>query len=602
MKTPTVTNRKIPTARRGGNRTVAALIWCCLLLLWPLPAPAATSTTKLSVDIRGISGELKTNVAAFLQLAQLAKSGKPLPDETRLRFLYQQGPAEIRQALQPFGYFKPRIDSSLKRTASGWQAVYTIQPGPALPIGKTGIELLGPGKNDPVLQKIIAGAGLTPGKTLDQRHYEKLKSDLQAAATERGYFDAHLAVSRIIVDLQDYRATVILHFATGERYRLGEVSFSKSPLWPRLLQRYVQFHPGTPYRAQDLLQLQSDLLASGYFDQVIINAPPNKAVNHVIPVTVELTMRKRSKYTFGIGYATDTGARGRADFQRRWINRRGHSLEAQLAASQIKGSLGLAYNIPGKDPRTDAYKIRFTVEREKSDNRDYANADLGFTKQYFSHGWTKLYNLDYLGERFYIGSQQHTAKLLMAGLSWSRIDAKNRLNVTNGSSLTLEARTAVKPLLSTLSFAQADARFKWIRSLTPKNRLILRTEAGTTLISNTDFPNFPSSLRYYAGGDNSVRGYALDSIGPRDDQGNVIGGKYLLVGSIEYDYRLFDRWSIAAFVDTGDAFNSSPSFKTGAGLGLRWRSPVGPIRIDLAHGFEKPGDTIRLHFSIGPEL
>lgn len=606
MKTPAVTNRKIAHAPWSGRVIAPVPIWLtAVVLLFQSAAVTVTQAAakkQLKVEVHGITGQLKDNVMAFLQIAQQAKSDKALPSPSRLRFLNQQAQQEIQHALQPFGYYKPTIDSSLQQTSTGWKAVYTIQHGPALPIGKTDIRLLGPGKNDSALQKIIADTPIKQGRTLDQRAYDKLKSALQSAATERGYFDAHMVVSRIVVDLQSYQATVILHFDTGERYRFGKVTFSKSPLWPRLLQRYVQFHPGDPYYAPKLLQLQSDLLGTDYFDQVTIEAPPNKAVDHQIPVTVELTMNKRSKYTFGLGYATDTGIHGRTDFKRRWVNKRGHSFDVQLAASQIKGSLGVAYNIPGKDPRTDSYKARFTVAREKSNNKDYLNADLGFTKQYFGHGWTKLYNLDYLWERFNPGTGNQTAKLLMPDVNWSRVDANNRLDVTNGSSLTLDARFAVKPLLSSLSFAQFSAHYKWIHSFNSRNRLILRAAAGTTLINNADFDQFPTSLRFYAGGDNSVRGYALDSIGPVDSQGNVIGGKDLLVGSIEYDYRIFGRWSVAAFVDSGDAFDTRPSFKTGAGVGLRWRSPVGPIRLDLAHGFEKPGDTFRIHFSIGPEL
>ena len=114
----------------------------------------------------------------------------------------------------------------------------------------------------------------------------------------------------------------------------------------------------------------------------------------------------------------------------------------------------------------------------------------------------------------------------------------------------------------------------------------------------------PTSLRFFAGGDASVRGYAYNSIGPTDEEGVVIGGKNLLVGSLEYEHRVWDGWSLAAFVDSGDAFDgASPELKTGAGVGLRWRSPVGPVRIDLASGLDRPpGDAFRFSFSIGPEL
>ena len=149
---------------------------------------------------------------------------------------------------------------------------------------------------------------------------------------------------------------------------------------------------------------------------------------------------------------------------------------------------------------------------------------------------------------------------------------------------------------------QLAADAKWITSFNDNNRLLLRAQAGTTWISDDDFDSLPSSKRFFTGGDNSIRGYALDTVAPRDDEGNVLGGRHLLVGSLEYEYRILEQWSIAAFIDTGDAFDDTIDLRTGVGFGLRWQSPVGPIRVDLAHGLEEPGDTVRLHLNIGPDL
>lgn len=574
-----------------------------VVLVLALLGPAlAEEPPALSVTIRGVDGELKDNVAAFLQINQLAQSDQPLPGEARLRWLHSRAEQDIREALQPFGYFKPTVEASLEATDNGWSATYVIDPGPPLPIATLDIRLLGEGKDDRAFQRIIERSPLAQGKTLDQRQYEQLKSSLQSAATERGYFDARLVANRIVVDMDAYQALVIVHYDTGKRYRFGDVTFKGGELWPALLHRYVQFQPGDPYVASKLLELQSDLLASDYFDQVIIDAPPGTADQRTIPVTVELAMRKRSKYTFGLGYATDTGVRGRFDFERRWVNRRGHSIETQAFASQISFGLAAAYVIPGKDPRTDAYKLRVKIDSENSDAKEFLNASIGFSKQFQDGPWTKLYSLDYLWERFDSGPDRKTSRLLMPSLQWSRIDARNRLDIRNGSSLTLNARAAAEPLLSTLSFAQFSLQYKLIRTLDTRHRLLARVQAGTTLIDGADFDEFPSSLRFYAGGDNSVRGYALDSIGPRDNEDNVLGGRQLLVGSLEYEYRFRENWGAAVFVDAGDAFDDAPEFKVGAGIGLRWQSPVGPVKLDLAHGFEEPGDPFRIHFSIGPEL
>lgn len=573
-----------------------------LLLSFAIHISASAQDPQLTVEIDGVEGALRDNVEAYLQIRQLIEDDRPLPGEARLRWLHNRAEEDIREALAPFGYYRPEIESRLTETDDGWLAAYTIDPGPQLPIAELDLQLTGAGQDDAALQQILADTSLAEGDTLDQRRYEQLKSALQSAATERGYFDARLTTNRILIDLDDYQARVILHYDTGERYRFGAVEFVEPNLTPALLQRYVPFQPGDPYYAPDLLALQSELLASEYFDQVIIDASPNAAVEREIPVKVEMTMRKRSKYTFGLGYATDTGARGRAGLERRWINRFGHSLEAQTFVSQIRSSLGAAYVMPGDDPRTDSDRFRIKFDSEDSDTREFVNATFGYSRQFQDGPWTKIYNIDYLWEKFDSGSERKTTTLLMPGLRWNRVEAADRLRVERGWSLTLEARAAAEPLLSSLSFAQFGANFKGIYSISRDHRLIGRTRLGTTLIADDDFPDFPTSLRYYAGGDNSVRGYSLDSIGPVDDDGVVIGGKYLLVGGLEYDYRLRDDWSVAAFVDAGDAFNDTPELKFGAGFGVRWQSPVGPVRLDLAHGFEEPGDAFRIHFSIGPEL
>jgi translocation and assembly module TamA len=290
--------------------------------------------------------------------------------------------------------------------------------------------------------------------------------------------------------------------------------------------------------------------------------------------------------------------------ERRWVNRRGHQFEAQALISQIRYGLGTAYTIPGADPRNDAYVLRARIDAEDSNRKDSITGVLGFSRRFQRGQWSHLLSLDYQWERFTAGSAQRRSTHLLipsARSTWVNVD--DRLQVRHGQSLTLELRGASEQLLSAINFAQGSVNGKWIHSFSDNQRLLLRAQAGSTLIDDDDFPKLPTSLRFYAGGDNSVRGYGLDSIGPRDTQGQVIGGRHLLVASIEVDHRFRDNWRVAAFVDVGDAFdNKAPDLRTGAGLGLRWQSPVGPVKVDLGHGFDEPGDDFRIHFSLGPEL
>ncbi|HRZ23692.1 MAG TPA: autotransporter assembly complex family protein [Candidatus Contendobacter sp.] len=591
-----------------------ALVWLPLCILAggveSLPAqetaapPAATETSEngvLAVTVEGVDEPLRTNVLALLELNRFA--GQTAPEETRLRWLHGNAEREIRAALQPFGYYEPTIESALNRVPGGWEARYRIQPGRPLRITTLDLQILGEGQQDPVFQQALANAPLVQGQTLDQPKYEQFKQALETLATERGYFEARFAERAIEINLEAYEATVRLHYDTGPRYRFGAITFKQDFLSPKLLNRYPRFKSGDPYNANDLLKLQGDLNSSPYFSQIQINAPPDAATD-TTPVEVVLEPNKKRKYSAGAGYGTDTGPRVRLKAEQRWLNRRGHHAEQELLWSPIKMSFGGKYYIPGDDPTTDTYTLNAGYTQQNYKNQDYEQFIIGGGWQQQDGKWLKNYNLSYQYEEFSVGDEPtRSSLLLIPGLNWTWIDADDRLYPTRGLLFGFELRGASTALLSDLDFVQGVLHLKGVYALNETSRFIARGDAGTTLIRQ-GFEKLPTSLRFFTGGDASVRGYAYNSIGPTDEEGVVIGGKNLLVGSLEYEHRVWDGWSLAAFVDSGDAFDgASPELKTGAGVGLRWRSPVGPVRIDLASGLDRPpGDAFRFSFSIGPEL
>lgn len=563
---------------------------------------AVAQQENLEVVVEGISGALRENVEAGLRIKRLADENRPLPAETRLRWLDEQAGQDIRLALQPFGYYEPVISGELTRVAGGWRAVYKIDPGKPVRIDSVDVQILSAGSNDPVFQELLTNLPFEKGQILQHQPYQELKQTLGAIAAERGYFEARFQRSEIAIDLVSQTAAITLYFDTGERYRYGEIVFEQDTFAPEFLNRFLSIKPGDPYDAKTLLQFQADLIASDYFSEVLVSAAPDRAVNRIIPVVITLTPRKQSQYRFGLGYGTDTGVRGRAGLDRRWSNQWGHRYEIEALASEIQYSIAAKYEIPGLDPRTDSYGVSTQIRREDSDEKDTLVARIGGFKLYQDGPWLKTLALDYHWENFTISGEDKTSRLLIPRIHWARVDTKDRLIVENGSRFSFEIKGGADFLLSDVSFVQALVSSKWIKSLGEKSRFITRADLGTTLIDDSDFSALPTSLRFFAGGDNSVRGYSLDSIGPRDSSDDVIGGKHLLVGSIEYEYEVRERWSVALFVDGGDAFDDSPDFKTGIGVGLRWRSPVGPVRIDIAHGLDDPGDSFRLHLTVGPDL
>jgi len=596
---------------------------------------AAATRETLAIYIEGVEDAVRENVLAYLSIGRLAGerlfADSPLDllknitpsaesadtaatppaavytvtvDEDRLRWLHNRAERDIQQALEPFGYYQPTIDASLQNTSQGWTATYRVDPGPPVRIAKLDITILGQGADDPAFEKAIADFPLAEGDVLKHAAYEQLKKDLQLIATERGYFDASLKTGAIRVNLQQNSADIILRYDAGTRYRFGPMQFPEDiPLDAAFLQRFVEFQVGEPYASEALLNLQGDLINSNYFRQVAVEAPPEQAVDYAIPIIVKLTMREPNQYLFGLGYGTDTGVRGKIGYNRRWLNRRGHYFRSELLGSQIRFGLGLEYLIPGADPNQDLHTFFLTATREDSVVKDTENVVTGYRWKRNFGLWQRILELSYGVEtfRFSNSGEDQTSKLLLPSVTWIYSDAARDFNVTEGKRFELRLRGAYEPLLSDLSFIQPTLRGKLIQKVGSKFRVIVRSDVGAT--TATEFRKLPASLRFYAGGDNSVRGYELDKIGPENDEGDVIGGKYLVVGSLELEYRFLEKWSAAVFVDSGDAFDEDLDLKTGVGFGVRWRSPVGPVRIDIAHALDRtPGDLIRLHFNIGPEL
>jgi translocation and assembly module TamA len=573
-----------------------------------LAGPAVTDSSLLSQFLN------KTKLSEILPLAELLEKAagpsrtavQPVSyyqlqvSESRLRWLHARGEENIRQALQPFGYYHPTIAASLERNEQGWVARYKIEPGPSVRITKLTLRVSGAGGNDPAFQELLAHAPLKPGERLIQPRYTELKKQLELLATERGYFDAHWQTHEIRLDPANNSAVVTLLYDTGRRYHFGQIHWSDTALDPALLQRYLKFQPGDPYDSKALLNLQSDLISSGYFQQVEVATPREKAVNYRVPVDITLEMRDSRQYSLGFGYGTDTGVRGRFGFEQRWLHPWGDRFKVELLASQIGAALTTEYTIPGIDPVTEAFVLRGGLSYENSPaikNTYTGLVGASWKKQYGL--WQGIGSLDYRVDSFEFENRQ-ISHLLIPGISVTRIDVDDPVNINQGTLLALQLRGAYEPLLSDTSFIQGIVNGKWIQRLSEHGRLIARGSLGTIAVS--DFNALPPALRFFTGGDTSVRGYQLDTIAPRNARGTIIGGKHLIVGSLEYEYRFWGNWGIAAFVDSGDAFTNTLDMRTGAGLGLRWFSPVGPLRLDLAHGFEYPGDSIRLHLTFGPEL
>jgi translocation and assembly module TamA len=605
---------------------------------------------QVDIDIRGVADDMLENVRTYLSLQQQQDQNL---SPGRIQRLHRQAPAEIKRALQPFGYYQAQVASELippSEEDDTWQARYRIDLGLPVTVTKVDVNVSGKGQQDPTFQALLADFPVKMGNKLSHPAYEQGKQALQELADDRGYFDAQFTESTLRIDVATDKAEVILHFQTGKRYRFSALNFEQDFFNDELLERFVTFEPGDFYTSRAVSRLRSGLNESGYFERIKIDTQQNTEDSRVA-INVTPVLRKPNRYRARIGYGTDTGPRVRLDWERRYLNRYGHRLTTGLTAKREQDELeaNINYIFPlgqnidnylvttlsyeSKDITLDDSDVTVIVadEEEQRFNLDKETRSERLSFKVSKHHYRELFgrlpldeviSLEYFTEDYNlldILPAEDAAvieifipevvpvfdadfDLLMPGLNWTYQRSNNRLYTTRGEHVDVGIRGARDGFGSNLSFWQARLSGAVVRKLGDQGRVIVRSDIGYTEADTVPLFNvniLPESLQFKAGGGRSVRGYGFEEI----DAGGL-GGRHLLVNSLEYEHRIFESWGLAAFYDAGDVFNdfSDVKLNEGAGGGVRWYSPLGPIRLDIASGLSKQGNPIRVHFSVGSEF
>ncbi len=549
------------------------------------------------MHLEGVEEPLTTNILAHMRLDDEPCDQEPV----RVRYQFSRAPDAIQAALRPFGYYEPTIEASLQEEDGCWQARFKISPGEPVLVTATHIAVHSDGERLPIFDRLMAEADIKVGERLKHDAYEALKSRLLVAANEHGYFEAQLLESAIEVDRANRSASIRLVLNTGPRYRFGELIVNDYILDERLLLRYVDFEEGAPFEQRRLRQLHNDLVRGDYFSGVAVRALPRPEAR-VADVVLELEEGRRVRYGIGAGFGTDTGLIVRGDFVHRRLNHHGHRLELESELSSVRQNATVDYRMPGKRPQNDWYSIYGGVNREDTDAIESISWKLGFRENRFhTLNWSSTPFVELVVERFRQDGDWSQKTSLVPGWGVNFVTANTPARPTRGLRLRGEAAGAAKQVLSDASFLRFYFNGKTIMPLSQRGRLLLRGEAGG--MATDDFDNVPPTWRFFAGGDRSVRGYDYQSLGPLDDEGKAIGGSLLLTGSIEGDWRFRERWSGAVFIDAGNVGEEDllKDLPWSIGAGVRWYSPVGPIRLDLAFP-QVGGDDVRLHISMGPDL
>ena len=580
------------------KQTFFFIIFLCLSVGFPAAADPAMTEEQITIIVKGVEGEALENILTSLSLQK--QKDHPRLSESRIRTLHKKANNEIKRALQALGYYKPEITTELKQTDQGWVANYLVDVGQALKIGKMDLVISGDAEHDESFSNLLDTLPLQQGKRFHHGQYESSKKDLQRLAATRGYLDAEFIESTVEVDLEAYTATITIHFETGTRYRFGRVEFSESPIRLDKLAQYQTFEEGDPYQNGQLIKFQQNLSNTDFFNDIEVRPLFDEKKDHTIPIKVTLTPRKRNRYTAGAGFGTDTGPRLKLGWSNRF-NSQGHRMGADAKISPILSTLSAHYTIPHFRDRDAELGFNVITSREDTDTSKSNSINFGLNHRHKRWGWDETASLNYLYENFEISDEEETSKSLIPGIGWTKTETDNPAYTTNGYRLGFNIRGSIESFVSDITFVQASLNGKFIRTFWDNGRIIVRGNLGLTEVNS--FEELPTSLRYFAGGDNSIRGFDYEDLGPRDDKGNVVGGKYLMVGSVEYEHRIKEKWAIAGFVDAGNSFNKfGGEIEVGTGFGVRWLSPVGLVRVDLAMGISEPDHPIRLHIVIGPDL
>ncbi len=624
---------------RGARRwlTLTPAVFLSLLV-----GPFARAASAVDVDIHGVDDELRDNVLAYLSFERYKKGGADLSPDTVER-LHERVEREVDAALRPFGYYEPQVQSTVTQEANGtWKLNLDINPGTPVLVDHIGVHVDGPGESDPLFQRILTHLPLQPGQRLSHKSYENIKNDLQRTAATYGYFDAKLIRNELVVDPPNHKANISLEMDTGERYRFGATTIKQRVIRESLVRRYLRYHDGEPFDLTQVLRTQFALDDAQYFANLEVLPGAPDPVAHTVPVNISADASRRHRYSLGAGYATDTGARGTLGFDDHRINSSGHTFSVAVQAAQVtKYSLQARYTIPVGDPAVESLSLRGSIEQRNWGDVTTNTTSVGpaFTAVTGSWQHVWLVNAVHTTSRDNNSAVEAlrpplTAQLLVPELDLASVPKGYLGEPLFERPLFIEIRGSHASLGSDSNFFQAHAQAERVLPIARKWHLLLRGEVGATFVSQ--FSQLPTVFRFFAGGDNSVRGFGYADLSPKQlttvctaqpvpavcpGYQNVysrVGGKDLITGTIEIVRDLPKSLAIATFFDYGNAFDSwsdATRLAYSVGVGLRLRLSVLTLGLDIAKPLYEPctqpidvgrsGCTpggLRLHINFSPKL
>ena len=574
-----------------------AFVVLVLLLFLAIPLHAAE---PVHVVVTGIEGDALKNVQETL----IMPAGL-FPGGTTDRLVLERFADRTRKALEPFGYYNAQVTAAVEPAEEGYRLLVQVAPGEPVRLTLVMVNLIGPGSEDRLLLGLTAAFPLHKGDVLLHQSYEEAKEALKSHARDFGYLDAEFSRHEVRIPQSATTATIDLRLDTGEKYYFGATSIQGAPEYPgQFLRRHLTYTPGDLFSYPGLGETQRNFTNSERFTEVIITPGKELAEGFKVPVTVQLKPGPRISLRPGMGYGTDTGARFTVLYRDLNMFHLGHELYSNLYLAERLQGLVTGYIVPSPRDVRSSTTLQLNLQRE--DTETYSSRILALElDRNRSFGPSKL-GTAYIKaqhEDYTIGDTTSSSRLLLPGFRFSQNGFDNMIRPRRGFRYAVDLRGTHQFLGSDTALVQLIADGSYLVPLPWRLSLHTRGRAGATILSDP-LSDLPPSLRLFAGGDRSVRGYSYQSLGPRDISGKVVGGKQLLTFSIELERELTRNWGISLFYDAGNTFNSfsSVSLYQGAGVGLHYYTPVGALNLSVARPLEMDNPSIHTHFTVGFEL
>ncbi|MCI0506690.1 MAG: BamA/TamA family outer membrane protein [Gammaproteobacteria bacterium] len=526
----------------------------------------------------------------------------PLLSDDYVMRLYLNGKQEIIATLQVFGFYEATVESSLDKGDESWTIQYNINTGKPIIVADVDLVIKGEGESNSAFTAWREKFPIHSGDRLNHQLYEEAKKEIQNLLIERGYFSSRLTRHEIQLSLKQHSGNIVIHVDTGPQYKFGDVTFIQETFDKDYLRRFIPFARGDDFIAPQLSEFQKNLAVSGEFRTIEITPLPESAVADMTPIHVMLVPRKPLLYRLGAGYGTDTGIRARAGLERRQITDTGHRADAEVFVSEVLRTITAHYRIPLKKPATDYLVFSGEHKLEDTDTTYSESNTVTVSNVYGLKSWLRTTSVSYLKENYTAGSEAKKSNLVIPSINFLFDPEKERRPVLHRPRwhFDVNVKGSHIDLASDVSFLQgrlyAELRFQLTRQFT----LVARGDAGASLVG--EFANLPVSQRFYAGGDYSVRGFDYKSLGPKDENGEVVGGTHLLVGSVEAQFMFKPNWDLAVFYDTGNAYDKDQfEPEQGAGAGIGYKSPFGVVRAYYATALSTSGNPWRPHIVVSAD-